>query len=69
MPSFKIPVTWEVYGIKKVQAKSIAEAVELIMDQAITGYPEIDGNVDGSLTVTDYDLTFVLNKDERADKY
>jgi len=69
MPSFKIPVTWEVYGIKKVQAETIIEAMELVMEQAITGYPEIDGNVDGSLTVSDYDLACVMNEDKKPDEY
>ena len=69
MPFFKIPVTWEVYGIKKVQADDISQAMDLIMDQVITGYPEIDGNVDGSLSVSDYDLALILNKGKSADKY
>jgi hypothetical protein len=69
VPSFRIPVTWEVYGVTEIEARTIAQAIDTIMDQGVEEYPKIDGHVEDSITVTDYDLTLVLNKNKKADEY
>ena len=50
MRTFKIPVTWETYGVMEIEAETIEEAIKLA-DEDGTPYPSIDNNVDGSLEV------------------
>ena len=60
--TYKIPVTWEVYGEMEIDAESLNEAIE-IAERDETPYPSIDGGVDGSLDV-DYDIAMIVNEEE-----
>ena len=48
MPVYKIPVTWEVYGVMEIEADSIEEAILKADDHP---YPLDPENVDGSQEV------------------
>ena len=62
MKTYRIPVTWEVYGEMEIDAENINQAVE-IAEAIDAPYPSVDGNVEGSLEV-DYDLAQELNDGE-----
>lgn len=66
MKTFKIPVTWEVYGTVEVQANSELDALELAYEiEAKEGFPlPIESEyIDGSFSITDdIDLIKMINQ-------
>ena len=63
MPNFKIPVTWEVYGELKINAKSLDKAISKVKNEDI--YPSIIDNIWGSIEV-DYDIAEDINKETKS---
>lgn len=51
---YKIPVSWQVYGVAEIEANSLQEAIELVEDDAFP-LPENAEYVDGSFEI-DYDI-------------
>jgi len=62
MGVYKIPVTWEVYGVINMVADSIEEAIAKEIDWP---YPVTDGNVDGSREVN-LEMIEYLNPGEKV---
>lgn len=70
MKTWKIPVTWEVYGMVKIEANTLEEAMEIARDdEGVIPLPEGD-YVDGSwrLTETDKELVRELYNDNDTDE-
>lgn len=66
MRTFKIPVTWEVYGTVEVQAENAASALErayqIELDEGLP-LPTESEYIDGSFEITDdMDLINMINK-------
>lgn len=54
MPKFRIPVRWEMYGVKEVEAKDIDEAADIVASEV--KLCDIDADyLDGSFQV-DYEM-------------
>lgn len=61
MKTFKIPVTWEVYGIVEVEADSIEEAIEIARDdEGIIPLPVESYYVEASWRVTEEEPEAIL---------
>lgn len=70
MKTWKIPVTWEMYGMVKIEANTLEEAMEIARDdEGVIPLPEGD-YVDGSwrLTETDKELVRELYNDNDTDE-
>lgn len=70
MKSWKIPVTWEVYGTVEVKANTLEEAIELARDKdGVLPLPDESYYVDGSWRVTEEESEFVrsLYNDNQQD--
>ena len=70
---FKIPVTWEVYGVIEVEAETLQKAVEIFDDFEMNkeGYPlPLDNEyVDGSFSrELDFENIELLNKNENENE-
>lgn len=65
---FKIPVTWEYFGVVEIEAENIDKAIK-IADDDIDGIPLPEGEyVDGSWKVNkDSALIKVLNNDNKQE--
>ena len=66
---FKLPVSWEVYGTMVIEAGTLEEAMEAVYNLVAPVYPRIEGSVDGSLNVSDYDMACLLNAPKKPDGY
>lgn len=56
MKTFKIPVSWEVFGMIEVEAKTIEEAIEIARDdEGVIPLPTDSDYVDGSWRVSGAD--------------
>jgi len=65
---YKIPCTWEVYGVAKVEAKDLDEAVAMVEDDDFP-LPNDNDYVDGSFCV-EYEIVDMLNKEVKMkDEY
>lgn len=54
MKTFKIPVSWEVFGMIEVEAETIGEAIEIARDdEGVIPLPTDNDYVDGSWRVTE----------------
>lgn len=59
MATWRIPVTWEVCGMLKIEAKTLEEAMDIARDDD-GEIPLPDGEyVDGSWRLSDQDVDFV----------
>ena len=64
MKTYKIPVSWEVAGIIKIQAKSLDQALD-IFDENIDHYPLPEGEyINSSFQREDYDYIKEINGEE-----
>lgn len=60
MKSWKIPVTWEVYGTVWVEADTLEEAIDIAKDDdGVIPLPDNSDYVDGSWRVTDENVEVV----------
>ena len=59
MKTWTIPVTWEVCGLVKVQARSIDEALEIVEDGYTVKLPDDSNYVDGSFCASFDDMKLV----------
>ena len=48
MKTYKIPVSWEVYGCLEIQANSLDEAIEMAEDSAL---PQNGEYIEGSFSI------------------
>ncbi len=60
MKTWKIPVTWEVYGTVEVEADMLEDAIDIARDdEGVIPLPDDSDYVDGSWRVTDEDIEAV----------
>lgn len=59
---FKIPVTWEVYGMVEIEADTIHEAINIARDDdGVIPLPTDSDYVDGSWRVTEEDPNVIMD--------
>lgn len=60
MKSWKVPVTWEVYGTVLVKADTLEDAIDIARDdEGVIPLPDDSDYVDGGWRVTDEDVEAV----------
>ena len=70
MKTWKIPVTWEVYGTVEVEANTLEEAIDIARDEeGALPLPDESDYVDGSWRVTEEDAEAIrsLYNDNQQD--
>lgn len=60
---YQIPVTYEMYGIVGVRAKSLKQAKQMVVEQERT--PEESFYVDSSIEVNEEFLEFLMSEKQR----
>lgn len=62
MKTFKIPVTWEVYGVVEIEAETLSEAVDIFDDtEDQIGLPTDWDYVDASFRREDAETIIAIN--------
>jgi hypothetical protein len=62
--TFKIPVSWEVYGEVKIEAESIEDALKIFEEtQDSLPLPLESNYVDGSFKLNDEETTYLINSE------
>lgn len=64
MKTYKIPCTWEMYGILEIEANSLDEAKAIALEDS-SPLPDEKNYVDGSFQIDDEDLITYLNPKEK----
>lgn len=69
MSIFKIPASWEVYGIIEIEAESLGKAIEIFDDQC-DDIPLPEWNyIDGSFKREDLDFIKEFNINENSEDF
>lgn len=61
MKTYKVPCTWEMFGVLEIEAASIEEAKRIAIEDS--PLPDDEEYVDGSLTVDDDMLKYYNEKE------
>lgn len=61
MKTYKVPCTWEMFGVLEIEATSIEEAKRIAIEDS--PLPDDEEYVDGSLTVDDDMLKYYNEKE------